>query len=419
MANEVVVRIPLSVQQNVEGIQNPDGKTMSYQLRARVADMPNNIPMKPNARNSRLSARTCKSMLHTLQNAPETFVTKNGGIVISAKNVSMKKDALVIHFPDSELYGDIDGGHTLAAIAKFNAMTFRKLTESQKDKAQVNVEIITGITSRSEIADIVQGRNDKLSVKRIDIFNQDSGSNDIKGLLRDTTFYNNICFKTNTVGKNVKFMVVLELLYRFNKQNINFAENTGMADSIEPLKTCSNVNRFERVICTKTNFDFYKENWDFYKTMFTLVEKFDKDCHTYIREYVGKRRRSALIDSEYYETEKEIKDSKIYALPEKMAVACTTIFMPFIKAHGTLDESGYVKTIDSLEWMSGMIPFYNKNKKMLFSILAHDVFDPILSSVITNGTMPNTINHQKVFRSVRRKFDSYFLSESVNSSFEI
>ena len=139
------------------------------------------------------------------------------------------------------------------------------------------------ITSKNEIADIVKGRNDKLSVKRIDIFNQDSSSNDIKALLKNTSFYDNICFKTNTVGKNVKFMNVLELLYRFNKNNISFTEDTGMADNVNNTKTTSSITLFERTICAKRNFEFYKKNWKFYKTMFTLFEKFDQDCNKYLR----------------------------------------------------------------------------------------------------------------------------------------
>ena len=417
MANEVVARIPLNVQNNVVGIKNPDGKTMSYHIRARIADIPCNIPMKPNARNSRLTARTCKSMLHTLENSPEKFVTKNGGIVLSAKNVTTRKDALLIRFPDSDLYGDIDGGHTLAAISKYNADTFGKLTKEQRDKAQVNIEIITGITSKNEIADIVKGRNDKLSVKRIDIFNQDSSSNDIKALLKNTSFYDNICFKTNTVGKNVKFMNVLELLYRFNKINISFTEDTGMADNVNNTKTTSSITLFERTICAKRNFEFYKKNWKFYKTMFTLFEKFDRDCNKYLRAYVGKRRRSALIDSNKYETEKEIKSMQFLGLPEKMAIACSTVFMPFIKAHGTLDNDGYIKTVDAIEWTTDIVKFYEKNKKMFFSVLEHDVFKELQTNIITNGTLPNTIDYQKVFCSIRRRFSSYIMIEATGRSF--
>ena len=45
MANEVVARIPLNVQNNVVGIKNPDGKTMSYHIRARIVDIPCNYKL--------------------------------------------------------------------------------------------------------------------------------------------------------------------------------------------------------------------------------------------------------------------------------------------------------------------------------------------------------------------------------------
>jgi hypothetical protein len=126
------------------------------------------------------------------------------------------------------------------------------------------------------------------------------------------------------------------------------------------------------------------KNYIQYETLFTLVEMFDKDCCYNIDSYIlGKRRRNALIDSCHYETENDIKAAKITCLPEKMAIACTTMFMPFIKAHGTKSEEGFVGTVKEFEWTTDIVGYYQSHKKKFFDVLKASVFNREIMSLIS------------------------------------
>lgn len=106
-----------------------------------VKDIPDNFPMETNPREQKMTTNVAKRIKESLLNASElNFYLLNRGILLSAKDVSYSNysNEMTISFEDSEVHGNVDGGHTYRTILQYR---------DQLDRGQqyVKIEILTGI----------------------------------------------------------------------------------------------------------------------------------------------------------------------------------------------------------------------------------------------------------------------------------
>ena len=421
MANALTVSIPLVKGQQVARVKNPNGSE-TFRFRAYLKDVPDNIPCSPNARNAKVTARTCKTMLKTLNTEPEQFVTNNSGIILSASEADISRNCANIIFPCDPMYGNCDGGHTYATIKKWNRDTVGRVSDEFRNKAQVDIEVIVGLRDRDSVNRIVRARNDKMAVKRIDLVSIDSDTDRIKEFLSTMPFYHNIIFKTGQLGKTVKLTHVLSIMSMFGRQCVHPDEESGIALNLASGKRdrlALHIERETRNILL--NMDFYEESYEFFEKLFLLTEQFERDCadDAYIpAEMRGKRARNALIETTDYETVNDARYAQRYYLPEKVSLACLCVFMPLIIAHGTLDSDGEVHTVNRMEWIPDVEEVYRKHKRAIFKALNKIVFPTAdIRYAVKNGAFVNTIDTQGIFNAVVRICKKEISAARLNSTF--
>jgi len=155
-------------------------------LWVRVADLPEDLPLDPNARHPDISAATPKAIANTLRSAPVEFVKRNGGITMVARSCRVKDNlaTLVLNIVDEAEERDegrrgdgiLNGGHTYAVI-KSVLSERAKMTKGNSDDddadpraAVVRIEVQTGL-SEDDLPEISRARNKHTPVAEFSLKN--------------------------------------------------------------------------------------------------------------------------------------------------------------------------------------------------------------------------------------------------------
>ena len=132
--------------------QEKESGRVIWNLTVPILQVPQGLPLDPNARLANEKRRTVKSMLETLAQKPEEFIFYNNGILIVAESIQVHgrgtgggfEVELLLVSPDEEQEekfignGIVNGGHTYTAIMKARE-NYEKL-QSKQSKAKVNPE---------------------------------------------------------------------------------------------------------------------------------------------------------------------------------------------------------------------------------------------------------------------------------------
>lgn len=174
-----------------------------------VKDIPKDIPMETNPREQKLNTAVAKKIRISLINErSNNFYLLNRGLTVSAKSVEYdnKNDLATIEFEDSNVHGDIDGGHT-----------YKIILEEQENldygEQFVKIEVLTGVEDIFQ--ELAAARNTSVQVQDKSIAELENRFNIIKRAIEKEPYYNNIYFKENENG-DIDVADIISILNLFN-----------------------------------------------------------------------------------------------------------------------------------------------------------------------------------------------------------
>lgn len=179
--------------------ESMDSGRVLWNLTVPVHQLPQGLPLDPNAREANEKRRTVKYMLKTLAETPQEFIYYNNGILIIADSIEAKGRGtgggfdveLLLVSPDEneeEKFignGIVNGGHTYTAIMKarrhyenLKSKNFKAKANPQTGKidyldfeqALVQVSVLINV-SQEQISDISRYRNTSESVEEFSLKN--------------------------------------------------------------------------------------------------------------------------------------------------------------------------------------------------------------------------------------------------------
>lgn len=193
-------------------VKNDNGERTSaetYVLVADVMDVPDNIPMETNPRKQKMTTNVAKGIKESLLNTSEAdFYLLNRGLLLSAKEVTYSNysNEVTIVFEDSELHGNVDGGHTYKTI-----LTYRDQLEPGQQF--VRIEIVTGCEGIFQ--SLAAARNKSVQVQDQSIAELENRFEMIKRTLGNEPFMDRVFFQENDEGE-IDVADLLALLNMFN-----------------------------------------------------------------------------------------------------------------------------------------------------------------------------------------------------------
>ena len=175
--------------------EQPRDNKQGRQLRGRVRvlDYPfGEIPENPNPRSHDgkkcLRTKVAKDIKSTLVDSPESLSDRNRGLTVLADDEGTYYDAAkqVLYIQLSKvLHGLIDGGTTQRVAG--DVVAWARDSGNGELKAMkassLNLEVITGVTSRAEIIDISRARNSYVPVKAMSLANSMGTFKELKAVL--------------------------------------------------------------------------------------------------------------------------------------------------------------------------------------------------------------------------------------------
>ena len=174
-----------------------------------VKDIPDDIPMATNPRGQSLKNGVGKKIISSLLNTGEpNFYLLNRGLVISAADLQHNEESgeLSVLFTDSEVHGDIDGGHTYRAILE-------KRGQLDPGQQYVKLEILTGVEDFFQ--SLASARNTSNPVDDKSIAELENRFDIIKIAISGEPFADEVYFRENDKGA-VDVTDIVSLLTMFN-----------------------------------------------------------------------------------------------------------------------------------------------------------------------------------------------------------
>lgn len=182
-----------------------------------------------NPREQKMSTNVAKKIQESLE-TNSNFHELNRGVVISANEVKYdnKSEILSITLSNSEIHGNIDGGHTLRAILEGN-----KENSINKDRF-VFFEIFTGIESPVELA---AARNTSVQVDLKSIAELEKSFDVLKEVFNDKLpFSKRIQYKMNEHYNNsnispIDIREIIAIISMFSQDMYPFKDSKGITDT--------------------------------------------------------------------------------------------------------------------------------------------------------------------------------------------
>jgi hypothetical protein len=176
-----------------------------------VTNLPTNFPMETNPREQNLKTGVAKAIQTSLVNraASRNFYLLNRGILLSAESVVFdnSKGELTVTFADTEVHGNVDGGHTYQII---------KENKERIDPGDqfVKIEILTGV--EDYFTNLAAARNTSVQVQNKSIAELEDRFEIIKSVLeKEPTVFERVAYKQNADGE-IDITEILQILNLFN-----------------------------------------------------------------------------------------------------------------------------------------------------------------------------------------------------------
>lgn len=148
---------------------NFDGAETHFML-VPAAELPEGLPLDANPREPNVNRPVYRSVTKSLRQEDDSvagsFHLKHRGITIVASSVTKASesrsdglDVLELHFPETGIYGIVDGGHSYEIIQRSRTAGVIPADEF------VKLEVLTGLQTDTLVTEIAGGRNTSLQVQ--------------------------------------------------------------------------------------------------------------------------------------------------------------------------------------------------------------------------------------------------------------
>lgn len=222
----------------MEDPTNSSEKHIKYVCYVKANSIPQEMNnwFSTNPREQKMSTNVAKKITESLRDN-ENFHELNRGVLISASEVKYDTlfKELTITFEDSEIHGNIDGGHTLRAILEANNK------HTLHEDRYVFFEIFTGIDSPVELA---AARNTSVQVDLKSIAELENSFEEIKSAFEGLPFANRIQYKMNEHynDENINPIDVREIISisaMFSQSMYPYKNSSGTLNETQPIQCYS------------------------------------------------------------------------------------------------------------------------------------------------------------------------------------
>ena len=340
-----------------------------------VKDLPNNIPMKTNPREQKLTTAVAKKIKASLIDPNNNnFYLLNRGLLLSAKNVTYntKNDTLTIVFEDENVHGDIDGGHTYKIILD-------NRDELEYGQQYVKLEILTGVEDMFQ--ELASARNTSVQVQDKSIAELYNRYKIIKDAIVNEPFQKEVYFKENEDG-SIDVADILAILNLFNIDKYKDLKDLPII-SYSGKKQCIDYYIKEHKELGDTIDNPYVKMKNIIVDIFKLYDMLEENARDY---YAGgeKNRKYALVVGVTKRKEgkapfktKFYKKNTDYLTPNGFLMPILGSFRALVE----VDTNGYYKWI--------------KNPFNVLEDIGSELFDSTIDMSRSLGNNPNATGKNK------------------------
>lgn len=192
-----------------------------YEAQIPVTEAEKLIIGNANPRIQKTTSPIPKEIRDSLEQAPRNFHLKNRGIWIAAKKAEYDNQTgvLKLYCPqsDDEKYGAVDGGHTLAVIQEYlnELRQDSSIKWSSDGKPSVKTIPFVPLHVRVGVEDLltemVSSLNRSAQLKEYTLANYENEFDELKGLLKQESFFGEIDWKENGQGEYDALTVIQRL----------------------------------------------------------------------------------------------------------------------------------------------------------------------------------------------------------------
>lgn len=352
-------------------LEDPFGteKGWKYVFYVKIDDVPTGIPMATNPRDQKMNSNVAKAIIDSLTSNDGYFHLKNRGIVISAASVNYnnKTNEATIKFDDSEIHGNIDGGHT-----------YKIVCDHQRENIDqyVQFEVMTGV--EEIIEGLAEARNTSVQVDEKSMAELQQKFDPIKEALEGMQFYKRIAFKQNqsakdeTTDKNLKMIDAREIVAIINMFNIDKFGETN-----HPVQAYSSKAKMLELYLE--NYDSYNKFVNIIPDIFDLYEAIEVE---FVEAYndnngrYGRKKYSGFKDGKIIAQSKFFSTDLKYKVPDGFMYPTLSAFRSLIC---------YNENTEKYEWTNGINPFD------IWSETKTELVNKIMNFASSIGDNPNTV----------------------------
>lgn len=318
-----------------------NGLSKKYVFYAKVTDVPEGFPMGTNPREQKLNSGVATDIKNSLESNDGYFHLKNRGIVLSAKSVHYdnKTCDVTIDFgskDETDMYGDIDGGHTYKIICEGKEGNYNQY---------VQFEVMTGV--EDIIAQLAEARNNSVQVDAKSMAELRRQFEPIKEGLEGMPFYNRIAFKQNQLefdddGKKLKMIDSREIVAILSMFNIE------KFDTVHPIQAYSSKAAILKIYLE--NPEYYRKFVNVAPDIFDLYDIIECEFASAFNEGGGRYGRKAYSG---YKNNKVVGKSKFFGRDLYYKIPDGIIYPTLAAFRCLLIEN---KETGKFEWKNGIDP---------------------------------------------------------------
>ena len=338
-----------------------------------ITKLPSGIPMSVNPRSQNMGSKAVKAMEKSLEDRNPDFPLMNGGIKIICKSIkAIGGHSLVLNIDDEKTQGIIDGGHTYRTITEFIASH-----PKYKPGVCVFIELMYGTHPVDICVDIAAARNTSSQVKLISIMNAQGKFEEVKQVLSDLPFSDDIIWEENQSGR-IKGEFIMALMQLFNTFQLS-KTGTQPCDAYNSFDNC--LKAFDRAYVANNGIT---EKNPFYYIIPLLPDLLK--LHDYVHQSIarwyssndGCNFGSLKSDDETYASLSKNKKFKTFLFEQELRM-----YTPQMMVFPILTVARYCLEV--------------KNKQMRWKIDPHnylDVVGPAATKVLIKGMMDYKDRHK-------------------------
>lgn len=317
-----------------------NGQSKKYVFYVKASEIPLGIPMNTNPREQKLNSQVAKAIEDSLCSNDRAFHLKNRGVVLSAESVTYnnQKEIVTINFPDEQVHGNIDGGHTYKIVCEH---------KDENPNQYVQFEVMTGV--EDIIEELARARNTSVQVDEKSMAELANKFDPIKEGLQGMPFYKRIAFKQNQLevdslsGKNLKMIDARDIVAIINMFEMEHSEQ-----KMQPTQAYSSKSRMLQVYLDDP--ERYRRFTNIAPDIFDLFDAIETEfaeAYNSSGGRYGRKKYSGYKDNKIVCRSKFNEQEMIYKVPDGL-------LYPVVGAFRTLVV--YNKTTDKYEWYNGVNP---------------------------------------------------------------